>query len=49
MLPGIAPNPHYVFVIVINPFLANVAILYPLKDFLMFSGGMEWKNWPDGG
>ena len=27
----------------INPFLANVPILYPL----VFSGGIKWERWPE--
>ena len=36
----------------IDPFLANVPILYPLKHqktfgFLVFSGGIKWEHWPE--
>ena len=36
----------------LHPFLANVSILYPLKtpesqSFLVFSGFLKWKVWPE--
>ena len=36
----------------INPFLANVPILYPLKPpytkgFLVISGDIRWEHWPE--
>ena len=33
----------------VNPFLANVPILYHLKtkSFLVFSGGIKWEHWPE--
>ena len=38
----------------LNPLLANVPILYPLKTpenlgFLVFSGGEKWEHWPEMG
>ena len=38
----------------VNPFLANVPILQPLKTpktfgFLVFSGGIKWEHWPEMG
>ena len=38
-------------VALLNPFLANVPILYPLKPaknqrFLVFLGGIKWEHWP---
>ena len=38
----------------INPFLANVPILYPLKTpenlwFSLFLGGIKWERWPEMG
>ena len=41
----------------INPILANVLILYPLKrpenqktfGFLVFSGSIKWEHWPEMG
>ena len=29
---------------VLNPYLANLPILYPLNSFLVFSGGIKWKH-----
>ena len=33
----------------INPFPANVLILYPLKtpEKQRFSGGIKWEHWPE--
>ena len=36
---------------VINPVLADVPILYPLKtpENQRFSGGIKWEHWPEMG
>ena len=40
-------------ILVLNPFLANVSILYPLKIrqnqrfSVFFSGSIEWEHWPE--
>ena len=41
MVPGLS--------FTLNPFLAIIPILYPLKNpkNFCFSGGMKWEHWPE--